>query len=246
MKPVKIKKWNEVLVLRTCNADMTSHNGFKWKKSGYVSCPNWNDKAECGHGLHGLLKGVGDAGLLSSDKNAKWLIVKTDKTKIVDISGKVKFPYCYVIYCGTKEKAIEILQKEYPNEPIVFSTQTAGNRSTQTAGDASTQTAGNRSTQTAGYASTQTAGYASTQTAGDASTQTAGDASTQTAGDASTQTAGVNTVQIIQYWKDNVLEVKVRKITEKEANKWYKFENEDWRLCTEEETKSLDGEKGEK
>jgi hypothetical protein len=30
-----------VLVLRTCNADMTAHGGFKWPESGHVAAPDW-------------------------------------------------------------------------------------------------------------------------------------------------------------------------------------------------------------
>lgn len=69
----------------------------------------------------------------------------------------------------------------------------------------------------------------SSQKSGDYSTQTAGYRSTQTAGNRSTQTAGVGTVQIIRYYK-NGWEVKTRIITEKEAGKTYRFENEDWIL----------------
>jgi hypothetical protein len=68
------------------------------------------------------------------------------------------------------------------------------------------------------------------------STQTAGDRSTQTAGDWSTQKAGLQSVQIIRYYKDG-WKVKTRVITENEANKWYIFENEDWRLLTDVEIK---------
>ncbi len=107
------------------------------------------------------------------------------------------------------------------------STQTAGNGSTQTAGDGSTQTAGYIATQTAGYIATQTAGYNSTQTAGNGSTQTAGNGSTQTAGNGSTQTAGDGTLQIVRYY-NNGWQCFHRVITEKEANKPYKFYNETW------------------
>ena len=117
---------------------------------------------------------------------------------------------------------------------VSCATQKAGNVSTQTAGARSTQTAGARSTQKAGYCSTQTAGARSTQKAGNDSTQTAGHESTQTAGDFSTQKAGDGTVQVCR-WYDNGWKVKARVITEAEANRWYRFESGDWRLCTEAE-----------
>jgi hypothetical protein len=47
----------EALMIRTCNPDGTSYNGFQWPKSGPVMCPDWNMEAKCGNGLHGLLWG---------------------------------------------------------------------------------------------------------------------------------------------------------------------------------------------
>jgi len=235
---MKLKK-SEVLVLRTCKDDMTSYNGFKWPREGYVEAPDWQDDYKCGHGLHGLLWGEGDISYLNLlAKN--WLIVKVDTTKGFchgkdDMINKCKFRCGYVVYCGDRYGAIKLIQKYAPANSIInFAVQTAGDCSTQTAGNESTQTAGDWSTQTAGDCSTQTAGYRSTQTAGYRSAQTAGDCSTQTAGDKSMQRGGLQTVQIIRYFK-NEWRVKTRIITEKEADKWYIFENEDWRLLTDEE-----------
>jgi hypothetical protein len=42
-------------VLKTVNADMTSHNNFKWKKKGIVECNDFKKTKKCGNGLHGLL-----------------------------------------------------------------------------------------------------------------------------------------------------------------------------------------------
>ena len=39
-----------VLVLRTVNADGTSHGGFRWPDSGAVEAPDWSPVAECGQG----------------------------------------------------------------------------------------------------------------------------------------------------------------------------------------------------
>ena len=49
-----------VLILRTCNKDMTTYGGFKWPTSGEVVAPDWKPNAECGNGLHGLLWGEGN------------------------------------------------------------------------------------------------------------------------------------------------------------------------------------------
>jgi hypothetical protein len=65
-----------VYVLRSCKSDGTSHGGFRWPDSGPVECPDWSPAAECGHGLHGLLWGIGDWGLTAlSDPNSKWYVV---------------------------------------------------------------------------------------------------------------------------------------------------------------------------
>ena len=50
------KKTETVLVLRTCAADMTAHNGtFTWPESGECAAPDWDPYPSCGRGLHGLL-----------------------------------------------------------------------------------------------------------------------------------------------------------------------------------------------
>ena len=73
------------LVLRTCNADMTAYNSFKWPETGTVSAPDWDPKPECGNGLHGLLHGCGDSSYLSNEPDAKWLVVAVPKGTCVDI-----------------------------------------------------------------------------------------------------------------------------------------------------------------
>jgi hypothetical protein len=56
---------NKVLVLRTVRPDRRSHGGFFWPESGPVEAPDWNPKARCGGGLHGLLRGCGAGDLLN-------------------------------------------------------------------------------------------------------------------------------------------------------------------------------------
>ena len=258
---MKLKK-TEILVLRNVKADMTSHEGFKWPEKGVVTAPDWEDTFTCGHGLHGLPWGVGSTSYFYGYKDAKWLVVKVNtasgyKAGEDELSDKCKFKSGDVIFCGTREIAVALIQKYAPINSVINyatqtagdcstqkagdcstqkagdeSTQTAGNCSTQTAGNWSTQTAGNCSTQTAGYKSTQTAGNESTQTAGYKSTQTAGNESTQTAGNCSTQKAGDRSVQIVRWYDDKKWTVSTRVITEIEANKPYKFENGKWTLIT--------------
>jgi len=143
------------LVLRTCNADLTSYNGFRWPESGAVEAPDWNPRAECGNGLHGLLWGFGNGSLLNWDADAKWLVVDVVTADVVEIGDKVKFPRCEVVYCGTRDEAVALLIAHGADSTKVVS-----------------------GTATAGYSGTATAGYSGTATAGDSGTATAGDSGT--------------------------------------------------------------------
>src|SRR6188768_2383636 len=98
-----------VLILRTCAADMTAYNGFKWPESGHVAAPDWSPRAECGYGLHGLLWGEGDGSHLCWEEGARWLVVRVAADSIVDLDGKVKFPEGEVVYCGTQYEATQLI-----------------------------------------------------------------------------------------------------------------------------------------
>src|SRR5581483_845381 len=98
-----------VLVLRTCNPDRISTNGFRWPESGPVAAPDWRPTKECGHGLHGFAWGEGDGQLANWDSDAKWLVVAVDPATIVDLGGKVKFPRGEVVFCGDRAAATAYL-----------------------------------------------------------------------------------------------------------------------------------------
>jgi len=103
---MKIKSLtNKLYVLRTVNQDMTSHGGFKYPESGHVKCDDWNDAAECGNGLHGLLWGIGAYSLLNL-KDGKALIIEIEKYVSID-KEKVKFPEGNVVFCGTLHDALQ-------------------------------------------------------------------------------------------------------------------------------------------
>ena len=148
-----------VLVLRTCAADMSSHNGFVWPESGAVKCDYWDPYPRCGSGLHGFLRGEGAGSLADWAEDAKWLVVEVPAAAVVDLGGKVKFPHGNVIFCGERSAAVELIQARYPSAAVI----------------AGTATAGPHGTATAGYAGTATAGYGGTATAGDHGSATAGD-----------------------------------------------------------------------
>ena len=158
---------NYVLVMRTCNADMTSYGGFMWPRSGMVECPNWDPRPVCGYGLHGFLWGEGDGGLASWDPDAVWMIVKVLAADLVilDNNDKVKFPRGEVILCGDRLAVTQYMMEHAPGSRAIIGLMATG-----------------------GYRSTLTGGYRSTLTGGDGSTLTGGHYSTLTGGDGSTLT----------------------------------------------------------
>jgi hypothetical protein len=200
------------LILRTCNANMTSRNGFKWPRSGHVAAPDWNPAPECGNGLHGFLRGEGNGGLADWSSDAVWLVAEVET--YVDLEGKVKFPAANVIFAGSRLEATAVVKARYPDAAVIGAnvavedrrvavvgyggtataghqgTATAGNWGTATAGDCGTATAGDCGTATAGVYGTATTGNWGTATTGNWGTATAGDCGTATAGDCGTATAG--------------------------------------------------------
>ena len=149
------------LVLRTCDANMQSRNGFKWPRQGIVSAPDWDPRPECGNGLHGLLRGQGDAALLNWSDDAVWLVV-APIGDIVDLGGKVKFQSAEVLFAGERMDASGFLRQQGVSDVLPGDAVAAGNRGTATAGYRGTATAGNGGTATAGDWGTATAGHRGT------------------------------------------------------------------------------------
>ena len=201
-------KKKTVLCLRTVAADGTAYDGFKWPALGFVEAPDWEPTVECGHGLHGYLRGCGNAE--SIDWNGLFQVVKVIESEIVDLDGKVKFPRCEVIFTGSQKDATDILVKEYGSCSNVIgatvvvngegqhaiagykgTATSTGDGGKATAGPGGTAMAGYRGTATSGPGGTATAGYSGTATAGNCGKATAGDDGTATAGYGGTATAGV-------------------------------------------------------
>ena len=151
---------SKVYILRNCLEDMTSHDGFVWPKSGYVSCSDWSEENECGNGLHGFLWGVGNTDLLYPLTNCQWLIVEVDEDKIIDLGDKVKFPEGNVVFCTqSRDEAIDKMI-EYGASPntIMYGTSTSGDGGTSTSGDYGTSTSGRCGNSTSGYFGTSISG----------------------------------------------------------------------------------------
>ncbi len=131
------------LVLRTCNADLTSHQGFQWPASGPVEAPDWSSEAECGHGLHGLLWGEGGGQLLDWSEDAKWLVVEVDAASTVEIGQKVKFPRGTVIHVGDRKSATEyLLAHGAVGKKVTGAIVSSGDGGTSTSGYGGTSTSG--------------------------------------------------------------------------------------------------------
>ena len=163
-------------VLRTHSADGTSYGGFQWPTEigGIATAPDWdaNPDVRCGNGLHGLIWGCGDAGLLMVD--GAWLVVAVDPADIANpldddcMPDKIRFRSAEILHIGDTVSATAwIVANGGHGLPVVHSTATAGY--------SGTATAGNRGTATAGYYGTATAGEDGTATAGNCGTATAGE-----------------------------------------------------------------------
>ena len=153
------------LILRTCNADMTSHGGFKWPRSGHVAAPDWNPEPECGNGLHGFLRGEGDGDLADWSSDAVWLVAEVET--YVDLEGKVKFPAAHVIFAGSRLEAAAIVKARYPDAAVIGANVAVEDGRVAVVGDGGTATAGYEGTATAGNRGKATAGYYGTATAGE-------------------------------------------------------------------------------
>ena len=178
----------KALVLRTCNSDMTSRNGFIWPKSGPVECPDWTPSLECGNGLHGALWGQGNGSLLDWSLDAVWQVVQIEER--VDLDGKVKFPRGIVVHTGNRETATKYIIENGASGAVIGASTTAGNEGTATVGFRGTATVGDWGTANAGHGGTAIAGNEGTATAGFRGTATAGRGGTANAGDEGTATAG--------------------------------------------------------
>jgi hypothetical protein len=197
-RPDWLRGTETVFVLRGCDKDLRSRNGFQWADvGGETEARDFRNERACGAGLHGFLWGVGDYGSCpdyAKGADSRWLVVEARRDELVDLDDKVKFRRALTTFCGTQIEAANEMARINRllgrSEAVMFSTATAGYSGTATAGYSGTATAGDGGTATAGDRGTATAGSGGTATAGDGGTATAGDSGTATAGDSGTATAG--------------------------------------------------------
>ena len=94
---------HDALMLRTTGPHGEAHEGFVWPRvlGAIVRPVRWDLAPTCGDGLHGLLDGLGDNALLSSDPAALWWVVGVRLDEVVRIDDdKVKAPRAKVVYFG--------------------------------------------------------------------------------------------------------------------------------------------------
>ena len=116
------------LAIRTADKNHQSYGKFQWPKEigSIIECNDWDENEECGNGIHALLDGWGDWSLLSNDVDAIWQIVEVDRTKCVDLRGKVKFRQCRLVYSGLFAGAMKIIS-EWQINILTNSTQNNDN-----------------------------------------------------------------------------------------------------------------------
>jgi len=163
--------------LRTTDKDGKAYGGFQWpmQVGAIVEAPDWNPRAECGNGLHGLKDGLGNASHLSSASDAVWWIVRADDA--IDLNGKHKFRRCEVVAFGDRATVTAALYALRPG-PIHYLTLTGGDRATLTGGDGAKITGGDGATLTGGDWATLTGGDGAKITGGYRATLTGGDMAT--------------------------------------------------------------------
>jgi hypothetical protein len=105
---VKPHNWTDggdkVLILRCCNKDGSSYGGFIWPRTGEVSAPDWNNRKECGGGLHGWPWGMGiGEGKDFNFSDDLWIVFAVKPEDVVgelDNGWKCKAKCGVVVYAG--------------------------------------------------------------------------------------------------------------------------------------------------
>ena len=178
----------DAYILRTCNADMTSHNGFTWPKSGMVEAPDWRDDDECGGGLHGFLWGNGCGGLADWSNNAVWIVARV--TEWIDLGGKVKFPRAEVVFCGSRFDATSRIIELGAGGAVIGASVSSG------------------------YYGTSISGYGGTSISGDYGTSISGDYGKSTSVYMGVASSGKNGTIIIKYYSDGISCIAVGRISD--------------------------------
>ena len=185
-----------ILVLRTCGADMTSRNSFRWPTSGWVEAPDWDCRPRRGGGLHGLPRGEGNGLLLSWDDAAVWLVVEVEMCNAVVIKGldglpkHIKFRGGHVRYAGERGRAIALVQGAHAGAAVVGATKQVGDKQVAIVGDRGLAVCGDGGGAHAGVMGRAKAGRGGLAVAGREGFALSGDGGTAKVGDGGVAAAG--------------------------------------------------------
>jgi len=149
-----------MLFLRTCKKDGSSYGGYKWNlEVGAVNkALDYNDRPECGGGLHGLKNGIGDADYLDFSDDAVGVVFSAD-ADIIEFDGKAKVRFARIEFVGAITDCAAYIHAQTGLDGIIMQTAIAGIRGQATAGNRGQATAGDGGTATAGDEGQATAGY---------------------------------------------------------------------------------------
>ena len=182
------------LMLKTVHNNMTSYNGFKWKKRGIITCSDWKNTGECGNGLHGLPMGIGSGSFLLWNESAKWIVFEA-LGGYIEFDGIAKCESAKVLFCGDRKGATDYLVKHGADiSKVVGAFQTGGDMAHLTGGMRSVLSGGMGSVLSGGDGSYVTGGNVSQLTGGDGSHLTGGDGSHLAGGDWSYLTGEMGSV----------------------------------------------------
>ena len=108
---IPVHQWtnggNEVLVVRFVSHDGKSYNNFQHPMAveETVTAPDWNEKKECGGGIHGWPWAIGLGIGKDCVWSALWQVYAVKPTDIIELDGKVKFRTGILKFVGTWDQA---------------------------------------------------------------------------------------------------------------------------------------------
>ena len=97
-------------MLSIVDHNLRSNEGkVQWKTSGIVRNPL---------GLHGFLRGEGEASCIQWQPNMHWIVSKIKKRDITICMGCIKVPEAQVVFCGKRFQAIEVLKMHCKKDSV--------------------------------------------------------------------------------------------------------------------------------
>lgn len=163
-----------VMMLSTCNADMTDELGNKWRSRGLVRAAQWDPDNAAKTGLRGLPQGVGNGVKVSAGAESKWIVWEALADDLLYLDGCATAPYGEVVFCGGPNGALLHLMIHGCNGPMVYLRRTGGHGQDVGVGDFGVAVTGARGRATAGLVGRAVAGHGGHAEAGESGSSEAG------------------------------------------------------------------------